>query len=93
VVPENWLFPSTDMKATWNLWHFGHVGDHIRPLRYLKKAGLKNKAQVTLWSKPRGVMREIEEVMVELGVVQSIKGVEALSAKDSAEAFDQAIEP
>jgi len=25
MVPEGWRLPSTDVKATWNLWHFGHV--------------------------------------------------------------------
>jgi hypothetical protein len=35
MVPEGWRFPSTDVKATWNLWHFGHVHEKIRPLRHL----------------------------------------------------------
>jgi hypothetical protein len=90
MVPSGWLFPSTDMKATWNLWHFGHVGDHIRPLRYLQKSDLRNPSQVTLWSKSRGVMTEIAEVMVEMKVAPSTKAVEELSATDSAEAFDRA---
>ena len=91
MVPQDWLFPSTDMKATWNLWHFGHVGDRIRPLRYLQKSDLRNASQVTLWSKTRGVMKEIAEGMVELGIVQSTKGVEQLSATVSADAFDKAV--
>jgi hypothetical protein len=91
MVPQDWVFPSMDAKATWNLWHFGHVGDHIRPLRYLKKCDLKDAAQVTLWSKAGQVMKLIAHVMVEMKLVQSIEEVEKLSATVSAEAFDKAI--
>jgi hypothetical protein len=91
MVPQDWLFPSTDVKATWNLWHFGNVGEHIRPLRYLQKSDLKNASQVTLWSKTRGVMAEVARVMVEMDLVQSIEEVERMPSTDSAQAFDKAI--
>jgi hypothetical protein len=91
MVPQDWLFPSTDAKATWNLWHYGHVGDHIRPLRYLTKSDLKDASQVTLWSKARQVMKLIAQVMVEMRLVQTTEEVEKLLPVDSAEAFDKAI--
>jgi len=72
MVSADWVFPSTDAKATWNLWHFGHVGEHIRPLRYLKKADLKDSSQVTLWSKTGQVMKLLAQLMVEMRLVQSI---------------------
>ena len=91
MVPEGWRFPSTDVKATWNLWHFGHVHERIRPLRYLKKADLMNSSQITVWSKCRGVLKAIAEEMVDMKLVQSIEEVERLTAIDSAAAFDSAI--
>ena len=89
-VPEGWVFPSIDAKAMWNLWHFGHVGDRIRPLRHLVMMDIKEE-HVPTWSKASQVMRLIAEVMVEMGMVQSMRDVEKLSAADSAEAFDRAI--
>jgi hypothetical protein len=91
MVPQGWVFPSIDAKATWNLWHFGHVGDHIRPLRYLKKWDLKDNTQATVWSKAAQVMKLIAQVILEMNLVQSIEEVEKLSAADSSEAFDKAI--
>lgn len=90
-VPSGWVFPSIDAKATWNLWHFGHIGDHIRPLRYLKKWDLKSSSQATVWSKVAQVMRLVAEVMVDMGIVQSMEDIQRMSAVDSAEAFDRAI--
>jgi hypothetical protein len=91
MVPEGWQFPSTDVKATWNLWYYGHVHDRIRPLRHLKKADLQGSAQVTLWSKTNGVMGAIAATMVERKVAETAEGVARLSATESAAAFDGAI--
>jgi hypothetical protein len=91
MVPEGWRFPSTDVKSTWNLWHFGHVEDRVRPLRYLKKIDLVGASQYTLWSKCRGVMKAIAAEMVEMKVVQTIEEVEKMSAAESTTAFDGAI--
>jgi hypothetical protein len=91
MVPQDWLLPSIDTKAMWNLWHFGHVGSHIRPLRYLHETDLVDEKQCGLLSKVRGVMALIAEIMVEMGIVQSVEAVEKLSSGDSAEAFDRAV--
>jgi hypothetical protein len=48
MVPQGWVYPSTNIKDTWNLWHFGHLADKIRPLRCLKKFDLVGTAQITL---------------------------------------------
>jgi hypothetical protein len=90
MVPQGWQFPSTDLKATWHLWHFGHVEDRIRPLRYLKKFDLSGNS-ITRWSKTNGVIKAIAQMMVETGVVQLIDGVQMLSADESSAAFDGAI--
>ena len=91
MVPKDWVLPSIDGKATWNLWHFGHIGSHIRPLRYLDETDLTNDKQRGLLSKVRGVMALIAEVMVEMGIVPSVEEVEKLSPSESAEAFDRAV--
>ena len=91
MVPEGWIFPSTNVKDTWNLWHFGHLADRIRPLRYLKKYDLGSKAQVTVWSKTRGVMQAISQVIVDMQLVQAVEAVLVLNAADSSTLFDQAI--
>jgi hypothetical protein len=91
MVPEGWRIPSTDVKATWNLWYFGHVHERIRPLRHLKKADFVNASQITVWSKCRGVMKAIAAEMVEMKLVQSLEEVEKLSGVDSSAAFDRAI--
>jgi hypothetical protein len=91
MVPEGWQFPSTDIKATWNLWHFGHILDRIRPLRQLKKADLAGASQVSAWSKTNGVMKAIAQVMVEMKLVESLENITKLSEIDSSDAFDRAI--
>lgn len=91
MVPHGWRFPSTDVKATWNLWHYGNVNSHIRPLRYLQKSDLMDASQVTLWSKSCGVMTSVAQVMVEMKEVQSIDDVQRLSQSASADSFDRAI--
>ena len=89
-VPEGWKLPSTDLKATWNLWHFGHVQQWIRPLRNLKKADLEGGGQISLWSKTNGVMAAIADVMVEMEMVHTAADVAKLSAEESSVAFDAA---
>jgi hypothetical protein len=90
-VPEDWCVPSTDMKATWNLWHFGHVQDKIRPLRHLKKIDLQTDNDIALWSKTKGVVAEIVELIVQAGEVRSAADVKGMLAEQSSAAFDRAI--
>jgi hypothetical protein len=91
MVPQGWLFPSTNLKDTWNLWHFGHVADKIRPLRCLKKFDLASGAQVTLWAKANGVMKAISQVIFDMKLVAAVEDVQTLSAADSSAFFDRAI--
>jgi hypothetical protein len=91
MVPEKWTFPSTNVKDTWNLWHFGHLTDRIRPLRFLKKFDLGSSRQVTLWSKTRGVMQAISQMMVDMGLVATREDVLTLSAAESSSFFDRVI--
>jgi hypothetical protein len=91
MVPEGWVFPSTNVKDTWQLWYFGHLADQIRPLRYLKKADLSGGGQVALWSKTHGVTTAIVAVMVEMKLVEACEDVVRLSREQSSTLFDQAI--
>lgn len=91
MVPEGWQFPSTNVKATWHLWHFGHVQDRVRPLRRLRKADMQGSANHTLWSKTNGVMRRIADEMVTMEMVHTAEEVTRWSADESAVAFDGAI--
>ena len=91
-VPQGWQFPSTDVKATWNLWHFGHVHDQIRPLRHLVTADLDGTAkQRTLWSKAHGVMTALAQTMVDMEMAHTVDDVTRWSAAESSVAFDSAI--
>jgi hypothetical protein len=90
MVKQGWRFPSADLKATWNVWQYGDVSQHIRPLRYLQKADLL-EAQAPLWSKTAGVMKLIAETMVEMKEAQTVRDVQRLPQEASAEAFDRAI--
>ena len=91
MVPQGWVFPSTNIKDTWNLWHFGHLADKIRPLRCLKRMDLIGAAQITLWSKTGGVMKAVSQVMVEMKLVEAVEDVLKLSPADSSTHFDRAI--
>lgn len=91
MVPEQWIFPSTNIKDTWNLWHFGNITDKIRPLRCLKKMDLVGAAQISLWSKTRGVVSAISQVMVEMKLVGKMEDLLKLSSNESSTYFDQAI--
>jgi hypothetical protein len=91
MVPEGWQLPKTDVKTMWNLWHYGHVGDRIRPLRHLKGSDMASRGQVTLLSKTNGVMATVGEKMVEMKVVETVAEVRRLSAEESSAAFDLAI--
>jgi hypothetical protein len=91
MVPQGWIFPSTNIKDSWNLWHFGHLTDKIRPLRCLKKIDLVGAAQITLWSKTSGVVKAMSQVMVEMKLVDKLEDVLKLSSIDSSTCFDRAI--
>ena len=91
MVPEDWQFPCTNLKDTWNLWHFGHLTERIRPLLYLKKYDLNGSGQVTRWSKAKRVMEEIGRVMVQMHLVRTMKDVRTLTAAESSQCFDRAI--
>ena len=91
MVPEGWQFPSTNVKATWQLWHYGHVQDRVRPLRRLKKADLQGNANITLWSKTNGVMSRIAEEMVAMEMAHDAVDVTRWTAEESSVAFDGAI--
>ena len=92
MVKEGWQLVSTDVKSTWNLWHFGHLHDRIRPLRCLESSDLDGtRAQRNLLSKVTGVMTAVADMMVEMKLVESRAAVTKLSAADSSAAFDKAI--
>jgi hypothetical protein len=93
MVPEGWVLPSsTNVKDTWLLWHFGHLADHIGPLRYLKKFNLNGtSAQKTLLSKTRGTMKAIAQVMVDMQLVGCVKDVLTLGEGESSALFDRAV--
>jgi hypothetical protein len=90
MVKEGWTFPSTNLKDTWHLWHFGHLTDRIQPLRRLKKYDLA-RSQVSRWSKTRGVMQAISQVMVDMKMLPTLQAVEKLTEAESSAFFDQAI--
>ena len=91
MVPEGWVFPSVDVKTTWNLWWHGNVEARIRPLRHLTKADLQGSSNITRWSKANGVMGTVAEVVVETGVVVAVEEVGRLSGEQSSAVFDAAI--
>ena len=91
MVPEGWLLPVADVKATWHLWHYGHVQDRIRPLRHLKKADLQGGKQVTQWSKTNGVVAAVAKEIVEMKLAESTADVRRMTAEQSSAAFDAAI--
>jgi len=93
MVPEGWEFPTNNLKDMWNLWHFGHIGDKIRPLRFLKLEDLIGGSgkERALWTKTGGVMREISKMMVGLKLVPSIKDVRGLNLETSLAHFDIAV--
>ena len=93
MVPQGWILPSsTNVKDTWLLWHFGHLADRVGPLRNLKKYDLNGtNAQKTLWSKTRGTMSAIAQVMVDSLMVRSVEDVLTLSEGESSAFFDRAV--
>ena len=90
MVPEWWRSTNTDVKATWNLWHFGHLADRIRPLRYLLKIDLQSKGQISLWSKTKGVLTVLTDVMVEMDMLTDEKEVLTWTGEQASAAFDAA---
>jgi hypothetical protein len=90
-VPKGWLFPSTNVKDTWRLWHFGNPASKVRPLRFLKKMDLANPAQTVLWSKASGVIKAISDSMVEMKLVDTLEAVDELNEADSLTKFDKGI--
>jgi hypothetical protein len=90
-VPEGWRLSSTDVMSTWRLWHFGNPAERIRPLRHLEKADLADQAQVTQWSKTRGVMTAISERMISIGSVTCVEEIGRLTEEVATPAFTRAI--
>ena len=90
-VPEGWRLASTDVMSTWRLWHFGNPAERIRPLRHLQKADLTDGAQVTQWSKTRGVMTAISEQMISVGSVAREEDIGQLTEELATSAFTTAM--
>lgn len=40
IVPEDFIFPSTDVKTVWRLWYYGNADLSIHPYRY-RNAGMR----------------------------------------------------
>jgi hypothetical protein len=91
MVDKDWQFPCTNLKDMWNLWHFGHLTEKIRPLCFMRKFNLNGAAQVTRWAKAKRVMKEIAKEMVEMRLVRTEEDVRTLTAAESSEYFDRAV--
>ena len=96
-VEHGWRLPSTDIMATWRMWHFGIPAERLGPLRRLRKCdlvrdeqGRADQGQVTLWSKAKGVMDALTQQMVGMGLVESEAAVGRLAETEATAAFTQA---
>ena len=57
----------------------------------LQYCDLETEAQVTMWSKARGVIDAISQMMVDMQLVSTVRDVQTLTADVSMTLFDQAI--
>lgn len=65
-VPKSWNFPSRlPVKRMWDLWHFGHRGDRIRPYKYIsRKHDITIHGQKKLYSAAKSVVDRICSIVI-----------------------------
>ena len=61
MVSKEFEFPKSLPKDMWDLWHFGHLHNRIKPFRYLTTRDLNNNEGIQL-SRIKRVMEFIEKV-------------------------------
>jgi hypothetical protein len=90
MVPEGWLLPSGNtLKDIWNLWWHGHHNNCIQPYRFLNAHDLINDAQVVVFSKINGIVKNIVKIAIELKLIEEEKQIKGLTREETAVLFDQ----
>ena len=89
-MPQDFVFPSCDVKTIWNLWYYGHAAQEIQPYRNLKghESDLKTKMEKTYLYRAGIVMARLEAIILERGSLpEGIHDIGALDPLRSDEAF------
>ena len=83
-VPSGWRFPNrVHVHNMWDLWFFGHMGNGIRPYRFINRYQdvLLNKDK-KLVTAAKGVMDALTKIIVESEPPLLVGGVQALKKLD-----------
>lgn len=72
--PPTFRMPECTVKCLWDLWHFGHKQQRIRPYKLLKSFNLHVFADRSELSKARGVISALHDIGVEQGLIPIVPG-------------------
>ena len=97
MVPEGFIFPSTDVKTMWDLWYFGHAnyngtGQKIRPYKCFTGNGFLsdlNKQEKASCCKVGLVIKKLTELAIENGHAEATS-VSTMTRLQSDAAFSSA---
>jgi hypothetical protein len=90
-VPEYFVFPTTDVKTMWNLWHYGNLSERIRPYKLLNtdghRADLKEKKQKVNLYRANVVMSKLLQIAVNLNLLGENDSIESLPRERADEIY------
>jgi hypothetical protein len=90
--PETFEFRTLDCKTMWNLWHFGHSGEHIRPFKtdgFYKH--LRNQTQKVRYCQTKRIMLILEKIIQDNSwLPDPVEDISSLDVAQSDEIFERA---
>ena len=98
-VPKSWRFPSRiNVKRLWDLWNFGHIGDGIRPLKFISRnIDILERSDKKLHSMARCVIAKLSEYITDpenkITFPAGIQKIKDLNQVQSDEVFSRAFKP
>lgn len=92
-MPEDFKFPSTDVKTMWDLWYFGHAGIEVQPYKKLCEGfamDLRTGVERVNLCRANKVMKKLYQIALANGDINEGDDIGHLSRGKSDEVFDKA---
>lgn len=90
MIPDNFVFPTVNVKTMWNLWFYGNESKKIQPYKYLVKniQDLEKKTERTNVHRVNKVMTALVDIAIKFQLVDENVDISALSVERSNEIFN-----
>ena len=90
MVPKGFVLLRSNLATLWDCWYFGHLGERIRPYKYLVADDFTSKSEATMLSVASKVVESITHVGRQRGLILPEVQVESLSVTARDDFFKEA---